>query len=103
MVKLTPELIHEMNSLKNEYETELRKQTKNEKNNAKIALEKLRDFLDRIEIKMPKPNYKYDHKDRTTWEFSECKVVTNAKRQVVGLRWIRNLSFKYPQYALLRQ
>ena len=48
-------LIDTYNKLKIIYETELKKQMQRQTNQYKKALEDLREFLDRIGFKMPKP------------------------------------------------
>ena len=58
--------------------------------NAKVALEELRKYLDRKGYRLPLPQYYYNSQDNRTWKY----LPSNTKTQNINL-FCHNPNFKY--------
>jgi hypothetical protein len=44
-----------------------------------LALRNLRNYLDAMGLKMPRPLYTFNQKDKKTWKYRDC-VITGSKK-----------------------
>lgn len=52
-------------------------------------------YLDSVDYKMPKPQYKHDHGDKTTWRFVDHIVLRDKFLDIVKCGWVLNPDFKF--------
>jgi hypothetical protein len=59
------------------------------------ALKQIRIFLDHNGIRMPIPKYPYDHKDKSTWKYTNVVVYGDKRKERIFVTDLVNKEWKY--------
>lgn len=59
------------------------------------ACNALRIYLDSVGMKMPKPKYKYDVDNISTWKFLDGRISYSVKHDLKKYKNVYNPNFKY--------